>query len=95
MAIYEACQFFLTNYEDLRVKYLKIYSVSQAAIKALHNMRIKSKYVSNVLEAMETLASKINIVQLVWVKAHLTLKEMKKRTKRQKKARQRETQIGM
>ena len=63
---------------------MKILSDSQAAILALHNTRITSKTVANALELMETLASRVKSLQLVWVKAHVS-KVTKKRTKQLKK----------
>ena len=61
----------LTNPQELDIKYIKILSDSQAAIKALNNSRITSKSVLTALECMETLALKVNHLTLAWIKAHV------------------------
>ena len=55
-AIYSATQFLLANPYEHDIKYVKIYSDSQAAIKALHSERITSKSVLKALESMENVA---------------------------------------
>ena len=56
-AISHACQYALANLKELDIKYIKILSDSQAAIRAL--------------EYMETLAIEAKHVTLAWIKAHV------------------------
>ena len=63
-ALSHACQYALANSQNLDIKYIKILSDSQAAIKALNKPRITSQSVLTALEYMETLALKVK---------HLTL----------------------
>ena len=70
-AISHACQYTLANLKDLNIKYIKILSDSQTAIKALNKPRITSKSVLTALEYMETLALQVNHQTLAWIKAHV------------------------
>ena len=49
-AISHACQYALANLKELNIKYIKILSDSQAAIKALNKPRITSQSVLTTLE---------------------------------------------
>ena len=49
-AISHACQYALANPQELNIKYIKILSDSQPAIKALNKPRIKSQSVLTALE---------------------------------------------
>ena len=69
--ISHACQYALANPQELDIKYIKILSDSQAAIKALNNARITSQSVLTALEYMETLALQVNHLTLAWIKAHV------------------------
>ena len=60
-AIGHACQYSLANLKELDIKYIKILSDSQAAIKALDKPRLTSQSVLTTLEYMETLAKKLSI----------------------------------
>ena len=59
------------NQQEIDIKYLKILSDSQAAIKALNKPRITSQSVLIVLEFMETLALEVKHLTLAWIKAHV------------------------
>ena len=63
----------LANLTIQKIRYIKILSDSQAAIKALSNSEITSKCVLNALESMENLASRVRRLELVWVKAHVNI----------------------
>ena len=69
-AISHACQYALANLKELNIKYIKILSDSQAAIKALNKPRITSQSVITTLEYMETLAIEAKHLTLAWIKAH-------------------------
>ena len=73
-AISHACQYAIANETDLNLKYIKILSDSQAAIKTLNNPRITSHTVLKALEYMETLALQVKSVTLAWTKAHIGTK---------------------
>ena len=70
-AISHACQYALANPQELDIKYIKILSDSQAAIKALNKPRITSQSVPTALEYMETLALEVKHLTLAWIKAHV------------------------
>ena len=76
-AIYRACKYMDDNYDakanlkELNIKYIKILSDSQAAIKALNKPRITSQSVLTTLEYMETLALEVKHLTLAWIKAHV------------------------
>ena len=61
----------LVNPQELDIKYIKILSDSQAAIRALEKPRITSQSVPTALEYMETLALKVKHLTLAWIKAHV------------------------
>ena len=63
-AIYSATQFLLADSYEHDKKSIKIYSISQAAIKALHNERITSKSVLKALESMESATYRTKITSL-------------------------------
>ena len=71
LAINQACQYMLSISEDYNIKYLKIFSDSQAAILALHNTQIKSLSVLETLEYVETLAHRVRKMTIAWIKAHV------------------------
>ena len=70
-AISHACQYTLANINELNIKYIKILSDSQAAIKALNKPRLTSQSVLPTLEYMETLALEVKHLTLAWIKAHV------------------------
>ena len=70
-AISHACQHAIANMHQLNMKYIKILSDSQAAIKALNQPRITSKLVLTALEFMETLATQVRHLTLAWIKVHV------------------------
>ena len=70
-AISNACKYALANPNNLDIKYIKILSDSQAAIKALNKPRITSQSVLTALEYMETLAINSRHLTLAWIKAHV------------------------
>ena len=70
-AISHACQYALANLKELNIKYIKILSDSQAAIKALNKPRLTSQSVLTTLEYMETLALEVKHLTLAWIKAHV------------------------
>ena len=53
-----------------RVKYVKIFIDSQAAISAIGNPRIKSIAVARAITSLNTLAKMAKCVTLVWIPAH-------------------------
>ena len=53
-----------------RIKYVKFFSDSQAAIKALNKSEITSKIVLDAHMALNMLAKDTRRCDLVWVKAH-------------------------
>ena len=65
-AIRHVCQYALANPQELDIKYIKILSDSQAAIKALNKPRITSQSVLIALEYMETLALEVKHLTLDW-----------------------------
>ena len=68
-AISHACQYTLANLKELNIKYIKILSESQAAIKALNKPRITSQSVLTALEFIETLALEVKHLTLAWIKS--------------------------
>ena len=70
-AISHACQYALAIPQELDIKYIKILSDSQAAIKAMNKPRITSQSVLTALEYMETLTLKVKHLTLAWIKAHV------------------------
>ena len=74
--------------KELNIKYVKILSDSQAAIKALNKPRLTSQSVLTALEYMETLAIEVKHLTLAWIKAMLVLKEMNRLIKQPKKEQQ-------
>ena len=70
-ALSHACQYALANPQERDIKYIKILSDSQAAIKALNKPRITSLSVLTALEHMETLALETKHLTLAWIKAHV------------------------
>ena len=66
-AISHACQYALANLKELNIKYIKILSESQAAIKALDKPRLTSQSVLTTLEYMETLAIEVKHLTLAWI----------------------------
>ena len=68
MAIEKACNHLLTD--TAIPSFIKIFSDSQAAIKALANSRYISKTVCNTATAMNKLALKTKSLTLVWIPAH-------------------------
>lgn len=51
-------------------KYVKIFSDSQAALKALNPWKIKSKLVGSTKESLNRLADRVCRLELNWIKAH-------------------------
>ena len=70
-AISHACQYALTNPQELDIKHIKILSDSQAAIKALNKPRITSQSILTTLKYMETQALEVKHLTLAWIKAHV------------------------
>ena len=70
-AISHVCQYTLANLKELNIKYIKILSDSQAAIKALNKPRITSQSVLTALEYMESLALEVKHLTLAWIKVHV------------------------
>ena len=68
-AISHECQYALANPLELDIKYIKILSDSQAALKALNKPRITSQSVLTALEYMESLALEVKHLSLAWIKA--------------------------
>jgi len=68
-AIYQACK----HIDDRKYncKYVKILSDSQAALRALNNVKFKSRVVEKTAEAIENLALLARTVRLAWIKAHV------------------------
>ena len=57
--------------QDEDIKYIKIISHSQAAIKTLNKPRITLQSVLTTLEYMEILAPIVKHLTLAWIKAHV------------------------
>ena len=70
-AISHACQYPLANFHEMGIKYIKILSDSQPAIKALIKPRVTSQSVLTALEYMETLALQVKRLTLARIKAHV------------------------
>ena len=85
-AISHACQYALANPQELDIKYIKILSDSQAAIKALNKPGITSQSVLTALEYMETLALEVKHLTQLGLKPMLAQKGTNKLTKQLKKA---------
>ena len=64
VAIYNATQFIIANPFDHDIKYVKIFSDSQAAILALNNDSIKFKCVLRTLESIESLSYQTMVTSL-------------------------------
>ena len=72
IAITEAANYISREYLDKR-RFIKIYSDSQAALKALQNKTAKSVTVFNAHEALNNTATLNKTLRLVWIKAHIGL----------------------
>ena len=68
-AISEAAQTLLSMWNE-RMRFVKIFIDSQAAILALENAHISSRVVSQAVNNLNKLASKVAAVTLVWIPAH-------------------------
>ena len=69
LAIKLACQTLL-QLPDSHPRFVKIFSDSQAAIRALANHTTKSRTVSDTANALDELAAKARSVTLCWIPAH-------------------------
>ena len=69
IAINGACKTLSRNLTR-EMKYIKIFSDSQAAVLALANQKITSKIVAQTVLSLNTLANKVHRVELEWIKAH-------------------------
>ena len=56
---------------ERNIKYVKIFSDSQAAVAALDSSEITSQAVKDAKTALNKLASITNHTVLVWIKAHV------------------------
>ena len=54
-----------------KIRYLKIFSDSQAALLAIDKVHISSTMVRDAVCTLEELANKINNTKLLWIKAHI------------------------
>ena len=60
----------LTGLQDGRVKYVKIFVDSQAAIRAVGNAKVNSRAVAQAIDNLNRLAGCTVSVTLVWIPAH-------------------------
>ena len=60
----------LLNMNETRVKYVKIFVDSQAALTALGNAHVTSKVVAQAIDRLNELAQTVSGVQLLWIPAH-------------------------
>ena len=67
----EACKYMDENHEILKPKYVKILTDSQAALKALDNIDIKSIKALRTAEALENLKWRTKGCTIAWVKSHV------------------------
>ena len=70
LAIREAA-IYVRERNDLNIKYVKFFSDSQAALKALNKKDVTSRIVWQTHDILNGLASKIRRCTLVWIKAHV------------------------
>ena len=68
-AVEEAAKY-MANEREPGPKFVKILIDSQAAIAALGNPRVTSRAVGKTIQALNQLASKVEVLTLVWVPAH-------------------------
>ena len=66
-----ACEEMIRIQEERNVKYVKIFSDSQAAVAALDSSEITSQAVKDAKEALNKLAERTRHTALVWIKAHV------------------------
>ena len=60
----------MCDHPDLNPRHVKFFVDSQAALRALGNPLIRSKTVSQAVQAIQRLATKAQTVTLVWIPAH-------------------------
>ena len=70
-AIYQACKYMDDNHDNIRPKYVKILTDSQAALKSLDSIDFKSTIALKTAEAQENLKWRTKGSTLAWVKAHV------------------------
>ena len=70
IAIRDATQLMIEHLQEHQ-KYIKIFSDSQAAIQALNSPTITSKIVEETVRNLNTLGSKVNRLEIEWIKAHV------------------------
>ena len=70
-AIYQACKYMDDNHDTIKLKYIKILSDTQTAIKALDNIDFKSTIAVKTAEVLENLNWRVKGCTLAWVKAHI------------------------
>ena len=70
IAIRAATQLMIEHLQEHQ-KYIKIFSDSQAAIQALNSPTITSKIVEETVRNLNTLGSKVNRLEIEWIKAHV------------------------
>ena len=66
-----ACEQLLNNFDTYKPKYIKVFSDSQAAILALDNTEMTSQLVRETKFILNKLASKVQRLSVVWIKAHV------------------------
>ena len=60
----------LTEIINPKIKFIRIFSDSQAVLKALDKDTIKSQTILNTRLALNTLSLQVHTLSLVWIKAH-------------------------
>ena len=70
-AIYQACKYMDTEYNNLKPRYVKILTDSQSALQALNNIDFKSNIALETAESMENIAWQTKKCIIAWVTAHI------------------------
>ena len=69
-AIYLACKYMDDNHEEIKPKYVKILTDSQAALKAQESIDFISTIALKTAEALENLNWRVKGCTIAWVKVH-------------------------
>ena len=70
-AIYQACNYMEENFENLKPRFVKILTDSQAAITTLNNIDFTSSTALKTAEALENMAWRVKGCTIAWLKAHI------------------------
>ena len=70
-AIYQACNYMEENFENLKPKFVKILTDSQAALITLNNIDFTSSTALKTAEALENIAWRVKGCTIAWLRAHI------------------------